>query len=564
MIDHVLIRHYWKIYILLALICYAGAIETPFLFDDILGIVENPAIRSLWPIQNIMQVGEDETPWGRPVVCLSLALNYAVGDLNVRGYHLFNLSIHILSACFLFKLLQRLLEDLFFIRSTTIYLAFVISSLWLVHPLGTNVVTYTVQRAEGFMILFYILTLYYSIVVLKNPSYRNYSYAIVFCALGMSSKESMFTAPFAVMLLYSNVYGFSLKRQFKEKRILLMGLFSTWLLLALWMYLYPRNASVGTSLISSSDYFMMQWKFIWKYISLSFWPLNLCIDYMAPEVSIKEFWAYGLSLSIILIVSLWAAFIKKWKVFYSILFLFLVLGPTSSFVPIQTSVAAEHRFVLPLAALISFLVLLIYTVSKIKPKKNFNKIGFPLYFGILVFLGFNTIERNKVYQSTEKIWEDITQKQPKNARAWNNLGSHLILNGDSKKAIDHFEKALSLNPNLADAHSNIGLAFCNLKQFQKAIESLKKSIELEPNHRNAFLNLGVTASRMGKFDLAIKAYNQAIHLSPYKPNAYVSLATLFRIQGKRDKAMDLLKKALKIAPNYPYALKEQILLQRNL
>jgi tetratricopeptide (TPR) repeat protein len=102
-----------------------------------------------------------------------------------------------------------------------------------------------------------------------------------------------------------------------------------------------------------------------------------------------------------------------------------------------------------------------------------------------------------VYQSTEKIWEDITQKQPKNARAWNNLGSHLILNGDSKKAIDHFEKALSLNPNLADAHSNIGLAFCNLKQFQKAIESLKKSIELEPNHRNAFLNLGVTASRDG-------------------------------------------------------------------
>ena len=36
MIDHLLIRHYWKIYILLALICYTGAIETPFLFDDIL------------------------------------------------------------------------------------------------------------------------------------------------------------------------------------------------------------------------------------------------------------------------------------------------------------------------------------------------------------------------------------------------------------------------------------------------------------------------------------------------------------------------------------------------
>ena len=103
---------------------------------------------------------------GRPLVNLSLALNYRAGGLSVTGYHVVNLVIHLLAALLLFGLVRRTLE-----RPTlrprygaaSVPLAFMIALLWTVHPLQTESVSYIIQRAESMMGLFYLLTLYFFI-----------------------------------------------------------------------------------------------------------------------------------------------------------------------------------------------------------------------------------------------------------------------------------------------------------------------------------------------------------------------------------------------------------------
>ena len=93
----------------------------------------------------------------------SLAVNYAIGGLNVRGYHATNLAIHLAAALLLFGLLRRTfllpaMRERLGAAATPLALA--VALLWAVHPLQTESVTYVVQRAESLVGLFYLLTLY--------------------------------------------------------------------------------------------------------------------------------------------------------------------------------------------------------------------------------------------------------------------------------------------------------------------------------------------------------------------------------------------------------------------
>src|SRR5688500_6283273 len=100
---------------------------------------------------------------GRPLVGLSLALNYDISGLEVWSYHVFNLVVHLLAALTLLGVVRQalLLPQLnakFGAEST--WLALAVAIVWGVHPLGTQAVTYIVQRAESMVALFYLVTLY--------------------------------------------------------------------------------------------------------------------------------------------------------------------------------------------------------------------------------------------------------------------------------------------------------------------------------------------------------------------------------------------------------------------
>src|SRR5262245_1290394 len=179
-----------------------------FVLDDGRAIVTNPNVRALSPIARAMAAPPEVTVWGRPVVSLTLALNYAAGGLDPWGYHAVNLAIHILAALVLFGVVRRTLgrrrvssDDFRKKTPDVISLALAIALIWLVHPLQTGSVTYVVQRAESLMGLFYLLTLYCAIRALEPGASRAWIGAsVASCALGMGSKEAMVTAPILVWI----------------------------------------------------------------------------------------------------------------------------------------------------------------------------------------------------------------------------------------------------------------------------------------------------------------------------------------------------------------------------
>src|SRR5665213_1151879 len=86
---------------------YANSFSAPFVFDDILGIERNPALRSLWPLTGPLRTTADTTLSGRPVASLSFALSYKASGLRVEGYHGMNLLIHVLAGLALLGILGR-------------------------------------------------------------------------------------------------------------------------------------------------------------------------------------------------------------------------------------------------------------------------------------------------------------------------------------------------------------------------------------------------------------------------------------------------------------------------
>ena len=128
---------------------YGGTLGGPLIYDDHLWITWNSSIRHLWPISGVLHPPADSVAFGRPVLSLTLALNYAISGNGAWSYHLANLGIHILAALALFGVARRTLElrpGLVPAGRDRVLVAFAVALLWAVHPIQTESVTYVIQR----------------------------------------------------------------------------------------------------------------------------------------------------------------------------------------------------------------------------------------------------------------------------------------------------------------------------------------------------------------------------------------------------------------------------------
>src|SRR4051812_7868312 len=141
-----------------ALLAYWNSFAGVFVYDDFPAIVDNPALHKFWPPSaHLVPLGDSGLPTaGRPLVNLSLALNYAWSGTSPWSYHVVNLTIHVLAALALFGGARRAILGTRLGRIAELdatLLASMAAAIWVCHPLQTAAVTYVVQRAESLMAL---------------------------------------------------------------------------------------------------------------------------------------------------------------------------------------------------------------------------------------------------------------------------------------------------------------------------------------------------------------------------------------------------------------------------
>jgi len=139
-------------------------------------------------------------------------------------------------------------------------------------------------------------------------------------------------------------------------------------------------------------------------------------------------------------------------------------------------------------------------------------------------------------------------------RAWNHLGLAYHQAGQPNEAVQAYQQALRLNPNLAVTRFNLGCLHFDLNNFPAAIAELSAYTVLEPKTAPAWLKLASAYLRTRQFDAAEKSYQTALQLNPALPEALNGLG-LIQIQRKRlREALTFFNTALEKQPNYAPAL----------
>ncbi len=534
------------IIVVAALVAYHAVPSLPFVFDDAGAVSQNETICRLWPLSEVLTPPADGTASsGRPLVNLTLAINYAISGEAPWSYHLLNLLIHFAAALTLFGLLRRTLGHATPEAGvgTAGPLAFCIALLWTVHPLQTETVTCVAQRTESLMGLCYLLTLYAFSRSADSGWPRSWlTVSVAACLLGMAAKEAMVTAPVAVLLYDRTFVAGSFGEAWRRRQLYYLVLAVTWLLLA-WLVLRSggsRGAAAGLGLgVSSWSYALTQCRAIALYLKLAVWPHPLVADYGTGLAgSLTEVWPQAALVLALLGATAWALVRRPAVGFLGGCF-FLMLAPSSSVVPLVAQTIAEHRMYLPLA---SVLVFGVCALSRI-----LTGAGLTVAALLLAVAGTAlTIRRNEVYRSELALWADTVAKFPANPRAHYNLGFALARAGRMAEAKPEYEAAIRLKPDYAEAHNNLANALAQSGRDAEARAHYEAALRADSHYADAHYNLADALLAAGEPGPAARHYADALRLRPKDARAEAGLAQALGASGRADAALPHYVAALRL------------------
>lgn len=524
---------------------YADSLRGPFVFLDVPAIVDNPTLRHLWPLSTVLHPPDAGglTVGGRPIVNLSLALNFAAGGLQVIGYHLANLAIHAACALLLLGIARR---------SLGLGAATIAALLWAAHPLDTEAVTWIVQRAESLMALFYLGTLYCFIRYTERPRWG--VLAFLACLLGMGTKEVMVSAPVLVLL-----YDRRPRRHWRMHA----ALFATWLPLAVLVARGGgRGGTAGFGLgFSWGRYVLTECRVVWTYLRLAVWPHPLDFNYTYRLAS--GFSAAVLATPLLLILAAAAYFLpgqveaafRRWirpgppreaaipavkAAGYGGLWFFAILAPTA-LVPGGTQTIAEHRMYLALVPLAAGAAWLMW--------KALGRRSWFVAAPLVAVLAAATAARNRVYASDYSLWRDTVRRSPDNPFAQDNFGVAAVGRGEDAQAIRAFTTALALKPNYAEAANNLGQAEAHAGRLEEALAHFRLALRVRPDYPEARTNLGVALARAGRPAEAIAAFQAVLRSHPRYVEARNDLAVVEAETGRFAEAIADYRLALRQGPD---------------
>lgn len=352
------------------LIAYSNTFTSSFHFDDYPAINENPNIRHL-TMENIMTILRG----GRPVVNLSIMLNYQLNGMNVVGYHIFNIATHILNSIMVYFLVLGTLTLPQFLdryQGKAKWMALFCALLFGVHPIQTESVTYIISRSELLATFFYLAAF---LLLIRGARSRNFLYAIgvmIASVLAVSSKEWAVTLPALLVL-----YDFLFLAEGKVKQVLSRWYYYvlaalTWILVIQKLNLFATGGTAGvgfnivsTTGVTAKSYLYTSFNVIWTYIRLLFLPINQNLDYDYPIAKTLFELPTILSLAghlMIIAAAVWLYRTKKWTLIpFGVAWFYIGLSPVQSFVPV-VDVIFEHRLYMPSIGFFLFFIVLYESV----------------------------------------------------------------------------------------------------------------------------------------------------------------------------------------------------------
>ena len=593
---------------ILALIIYHNIYQCPFVFDDRIGIEENTTIRTL---SNYSSPGGLLRP--RAIVGFTFALNFKFGKLNVFGYHLVNVLIHIINGFIVYFLAQTIFTQLSntsaqrfgelnspkskvqsprskvqgpqpAISQSTIFLMSLTTALiFVAHPIQTQAVTYTVQRCASMAAMFYLAAVFF------------YLKARILAQSSKLEAQSSGGHPLSAFSLQSSAF------------------FTLCIICGMLAFLSKQNTASLPGVILLSEYLVIDrtwegWKrkIPWFCLTFAFWGLFVLyvigffsggtgggieaggvledVSRLTQETKNVSRWSYLCTQFNVLVIYIRLLFlpigqnldymypfrIGFFDGYTPLAFAFLIgiiaIGiwnikkrPVISFGIFWffITLSVESSLIPIRDALFEhrlylpmFGFAIIVSYLMFHYLSNKRSLALVLSLSIIISLGLATYLRNITWQNDTNLWSDVVSKSFHNCRGHNNLGNALNRRGRTEEAVEHYLQALRIYPDYAEAHYNLAIALDKQGYTEKAVEHYLQALRIQPDYAEAHNNLAAALNKQGRTEEAIEHCLQALRIQPDVAEAHYNLGNALDKQGRAEEAIEYYLQALRIDPDF--------------
>jgi tetratricopeptide (TPR) repeat protein len=556
-------------------------------YDDDLYVYENPAVTRGLTLQGIIWAFTHVhcSNW-HPLTWVSHMLDCQFYGLSPGGHHLTNILFHTATAILLFLILRQMTGALW--RS-----AFV-AAVFAIHPLRVESVAWVAERKDVLSGLFFMLTIgayarYAQRRSRVEPSSLrsaasgsrepraqsvsaldprlpalDYCLVLLFFALGLMCKPMLVTLPLVLLLLD---YWPLVRVAGGGWRVTRFGV-QVPQLSTLNHLLYEKLPLLGLAVASCAVTIFAQTKSILPFENMSlslrmgnasiscvaylgqmFWPLGLAVLYPftaggvgVSEVVLSLVLLAGISTGVFILRRRRPYFLTGW------LWYLIMLAPVIGIVQVGAQARADRYTYLPQ---IGLYLLLTWAAADLCAGWRHRRVvlggGSTI---ILMALIFCARAQTVYWRNSESLWTHTLACTSDNFIGHNNLGTALLKTGNADEAMVHYQMALEIKPDFAEAHNNLGNFLFQKGSVDEAMVHYQMALEIKPDYAEAHYNLGYALLKMGNVDEAIAHFQKALQIKPDYAEAHNNLGYALIQKGSVDEAIPHFQKALQIKPDY--------------
>jgi len=532
---------------LLTLLPYVNVLQNGFVWDDKTFIIDNYPIRH--PLLLFTISLKSISIGYRPLMLLSLALDYSIWGLNPAGFHLTNLLLHALNVLLVYFLALRVTRGGLW--------APLAGLLFALHPVHSEAVAAMLGRSDLLVTAFSLvcLLMYYGFLFHSRPSLKRVFYfgALLSYAAACLTKETGIIFPLLIVICENLAWKDNVRRRGFWAQVVTLVPFLAMGLLYLW-FRQVTAPTIGQQAWGSGGWQtgLLMMTVLWKYLVLLVFPFFLSPYYLPYW---PEGWDYLQVLGGLFVLLGSVALLLRYHrriplLAWAIAWLGISLLPVSNIIPIPGAMMNERWLYFPSVGLV---ILLGWGASKILSRAQLalKKVLWGVGVTLLLLFAVRIVSWNAVWRSDESVALKILQQHPESSLAHNNLGNYLFCVGRLREAKQEYAQALLLDPEGARSHANLGNVYCAEQNWPRGIAEYRKALALDPRLAPAWYALGVAYQRQGVLDSALTQYQRVLQLDPLHVPALKGSGGILLEKKEYGLAEDYFRRALAIAPQDP-------------
>jgi tetratricopeptide (TPR) repeat protein len=560
-------------------------------YDDDKGVYENRLVAGDLSLRNVLAVfTERHAESSAPLTCLSHILVWHLLGQGPALHHLTNILLHAASAVLLLVVLWRMTGRL--------WPSALVAAVFAVHPLRAESVAWVTERKDVLSGLFFMLTLAAYLGYVRRPfSLGRYLLVLAFFAVSLAAKPMAVTLPFLLLLLddwplrrisatkprssiapfapgatagLSSSAASTVGQANRDTRAFSVATTARSPIAALWKLIIEKIPLLAIACLfclvavhgqeARALEVNQEYSFAWRtgnalisyvaYLGQFFCPVDLAPYYpRRPVLPPWEMAAAALTLA-----ALTAAAIRwrrgPWLLVGWLWYVGMLL-PVIGLVQFGAQAEADRFTYLPQIGLAIALVWTAADACRSWPRlRRTGAVAATCGLVILVVSGWR---QTFYWHDSEVLWTRTLACTSRNTTAQNNLGIVLAKRGRIDEAIDHYRKALEIEPNHAEAHNNLGLALAGRGRIDEAIDHYQRTLKIDPGDAAAHVNLGLALAGRGRIDEAMSHFQKALDIKPDDAEGHYNLGLALAVRGRMDEAMVHFQRAVDLKPDYAEA-----------